>query len=762
MLKKRALLLFIFLYTISLTAQYELTGQIIDIDNNAAIPNVFIINTQDSTTYIANIDGQFKLLIGAKYRFSAVGYYSKEVQLLSTGPAIIQLRPNFTILDEVMVSTNQLSTKLNQAVSTINIIPNKVIQRKSQVNMAAVLNTIPGLYMHTGALNTNRITIRGIGSRNLYGTSKIRAYFGDIPLTTGSGETNIEEFELKAIGRIEIIKGANSSIYGAGLGGAIHMMPNLSYLKETSIKAGLSIGSFGLRKGYLDLNISNAKHGLKILYSDTHIDGYRDNNKYDRQTVTLSSNHYINAKNEITVLGNYTNLKAQIPSSIDEEKYISNPKSAAFTWAKSQGKEDVNRGLLGVSWKHKYSDQIKHFTSVFTSYRNSDEDRPFNILEENTFAFGMRSRVIGKNRLFKRAVDWTIGGELFFDNHKSKTFINLYKDYPQETGSVKGTLLTNYKELRKYSNLFFESIFHISDRSLVTFGVNYNKTSYTLTDKNIGNNNQSGDYEFDGIISPKIGVSHQLFDNVYIYSNISQGFSPPSITETLLPDGKINTEIQPEIGWNYEIGSRGKLFSNKVYFNVALFFMDIDNLLIAKRLSEDQYIGVNAGNTHHKGLELSISSTMVENELVTINGYLTYTLNNFYFNNFVDSGNDYSGNQLTGVPSNIMQTGIDVSSKSGIYGHINYQYISSMPITDSNSLYSDSYKIANVKIGYKYLLSDKISVNIYTRIGNVFNEKYASQILINAKGFGGKEPRYYYPGNPINYYSGLTILYNVK
>jgi hypothetical protein len=38
--------------------------------------------------------------------------------------------------------------------------------------------------MQQGALNTNRISIRGIGSRAQYGTQKIKAYYEGIPLTT--------------------------------------------------------------------------------------------------------------------------------------------------------------------------------------------------------------------------------------------------------------------------------------------------------------------------------------------------------------------------------------------------------------------------------------------------------------------------------------------------------------------------------------------------------------------------------------------------
>jgi len=64
-----------------------------------------------------------------------------------------------------------------------------------------------------------------------------------------------------------------------------------------------------------------------------------------------------------------------------------------------------------------------------------------------------------------------------------------------------------------------------------------------------------------------------------------------------------------------------------------------------------------------------------------------------------------------------------------------------MPMTDSNSLFSDSYKLANLKTGYKIHLNEKLSCNVFYGLDNIFDEKYASQILINAYWFWRKCPK---------------------
>ncbi len=206
-------------------SQNRINGKVIDSENGTVLEDVHILELKDSTVVLSNKFGEFNVVESRNYKFSRIGYHEKIVKNINSKDVIIQLNVKSTELNEVLVSTNQIPIKLKKSVATVQIISPREIERENDINIAPILNKVPGVYMHTGALNTNRITIRGVGSRNLYGTAKIIAYFEDIPLTTGSGETTIEDFELNAISRLEIIKGATSSIYGAGLGGVIHLQP---------------------------------------------------------------------------------------------------------------------------------------------------------------------------------------------------------------------------------------------------------------------------------------------------------------------------------------------------------------------------------------------------------------------------------------------------------------------------------------------------------------------------------------------------------
>tara|TARA_B110000503_G_scaffold112997_1_gene169563 strand:- start:727 stop:3012 length:2286 start_codon:yes stop_codon:yes gene_type:complete len=758
---KIILTFYLLLLTLTVT-QAQIPGEVLDAETNASLQETRIYNLETNQVQITDDSGRFTLPSIGEYRFHRKGYVPTTLTINSTEFFTVQLNLSVLGLNEVIVNANQIPKTLKKAMTTIEVLSQKEINRGNDINIAQVLNRAPGIFMQSGALNTNRLTIRGIGSRTLYGTSKIRAYFKDIPLTNGSGETTIEDFELASISRIEVVKGAPSSVYGAGLGGVIHLTPKNATLNETSVHSQLTLGSFGLLKSNLNFNHGSANNSYRGVYSNTYLDGYRDNNQYNRQTFTLATNHYVDAKNELSIIASYVDLKAFIPSSVNESTFLNSPTDAAFTWGKSKGFEKSKRGLLGVTWSHDYHQKLKQITSVFGSFREGYEPRPFNVLEEHTMAYGMRSRLLGTVQMFENPLNFTVGGDYFKDHYRSQTFQNLYEDFPDGIGSVKGASLSDFNEDRSYYNVFLETNYELSKKTSVEFGLNYNQTIYNLKDNFIAseeNPDQSGAYRFRGILSPKMGVSFLASNEISLYSTVSHGFSPISLAETLLPNGQINTNLKPETGWNYEVGTRGTLFQNKLQFNVALYRLDIRNLVVSRRIANDQYIGINAGQTRHDGFEIGLNYSWVDTKQFVLNTFINGTLNHFKFKQFIDGDDDFSGNDLTGVPSELVNAGIDFTTEFGVYGSLNYQQVGSQPMSDSNQLYSDSYDLTNLKIGYSTDILEQLKMNLFVGVDNVFGESYASQILINARGFGGNAPRYYYPGAPVNYYTGIAINY---
>src|SRR5690554_2946896 len=155
-----------------------------------------------------------------------------KAQSANSGEFVSDTLQNHTSLsekiDEVTVTAFRTPYNLLNIPAPVNLISPAQLEAGSALTPVEALNQVPGVLMHHGTLSTNRLTIRGIGSRSPYGSNKVKAYWGEIPLTGGDGETVLEDLENYAIQRIEVIKGPSSSLYGAGLGGTILFQPKHS------------------------------------------------------------------------------------------------------------------------------------------------------------------------------------------------------------------------------------------------------------------------------------------------------------------------------------------------------------------------------------------------------------------------------------------------------------------------------------------------------------------------------------------------------
>ncbi len=669
-------------------------------------------------------------------------------------------KDSITQLDEVIL-LDALKTKKATGIIPSAVISAKVFQNYSPLDLVSSINQISGIYVLSGALNTNRITIRGIGARTLFGTDKLRLYYNEIPVTNGSGASTIEQYDLENLSQIEVIKGPKGTAYGANLGGAIILTPKHALGKSTNFSNNFTLGSFSLLKNNLSFNHSDKKLQLGLQYGHTKTDGYRENSNFERDGILLNGSYSISSNGKITLLLNHINLIAQIPSSLGATAFAENPQQATFTWRSSQGFETNKATLTGIAYTHTFNEKLKNTSSIFYSYLDKEEARPFGILEEITNGFGFRTRFSGTFLLQNKTTQYSLGMELYKDEYDWDEYRNLYES-TNGNGSLKGAQFAKNKEFRHQFNAFATLFFPFSSTFSAQAGLSLNKTSYNFQDHfNLGVNNQSANRGFKTILLPSLNLNYKLSKNNEFYANISRGFSNPNVAETLTPDGVINPDIAQETGTNYEIGTQLYLANKKWQIKAAAYQMIVKNLLVAERINDDQFIGKNAGKTSHRGLEFETNYTFTLAKEIHLTPFVSYTLNHHKFLKFIDEDQNYSGNPLTGVPKHRLSSGLQTNFFQNFYWNTVHQYVGAIPLTDANTMYSEAFHVFNTKIGYRKKLSNTLTIGVDIGINNIFDKVYAQSVLINTKSFGGKEPRYFYPGNERNYYGSLRLGYQL-
>jgi vitamin B12 transporter len=152
-------------------------------------------------------------------------------------------------LDEVIITANRFPQKQNTTGKVVTIIPHSVIEKNSGMELGELLNQQAGLKIvgANNTLGTNLdVYMRGAATGNTL------ILVDGIPVNDASTIANtfdINHFPLENIERIEILKGAQSTLFGSdAVAGVIHIITRKQSAKPVSVSGTIAGGSFDTYK----------------------------------------------------------------------------------------------------------------------------------------------------------------------------------------------------------------------------------------------------------------------------------------------------------------------------------------------------------------------------------------------------------------------------------------------------------------------------------------------------------------------------------
>ena len=655
----------------------------------------------------------------------------------SPGPS--HLPDSVVHLEEVRVEAYQPGGRLHTVPGSLSLLIGEDLTRSGGTHLAVVLNTLPGVQMQSGTYATNRIVIRGMGSRTPYNSNRIRAYLNDIPLTTSEGVSTPEEIDLNSLGRIELIKGPASALYGSGLGGSINLYTPAA--SQNKMEAGAQYGSFSTGKTHWTGTLRRDKSVHSGTLTHLWSDGYRENNHFQRSSF-LSGSEWKSTGWSLSTLLLLIGTDAGIPSSLGSTLFETSPQSAASNWKAIEGHKAYRKAITGITLNNILSERITNRLTVFGKWNDNYEKRPFNNLDDQSASAGIRNRL----NFHTDKTDWVAGMEWTTEQYAWQ----IDKD---------GLLLNKNRENRIHLNIFTMLYYRPFRKLNLSAAVAVNRISYRLTDLYPADGDQSGTRKFPFIFSPRLGVNFAPNDLLAVYASAGHGFSLPSPEEALLPEGNVNPEILPEQGFQDEAGTRLNLFSGRFSLDGSFYLIELNNLLVTKRVTEDIFMGINAGRTRHLGFELQMNKQLFDQSTFPgkLSSVLSYTRSLNRFIDFTDDGISYDGNHLPGIPGQMLrwQVSWNPAGRLELMSHV--QYTGGQYLDDGNSLLYPGFLVINLKVNTAFPVRKSGTVRIYAGFNNLTDTHYASMVVVNAIGFAGSEPRYYYPGLPRHGYAGMQV-----
>src|SRR5690606_25739477 len=201
--------------------------------------------------------------------------------------------------------------------------------------------------------------------------------------------------------------------------------------------------------------------------------------------------------------------------------------------------------------------------------------------------------------------------------------------------------------------IFNRYAFRVGERFKADVSLSLNFANMRFENLQQSSQPATGKRKFDPTLMPRLASSYLLTPHLALRGIISRGYSLPTTAEIRANDAKINPDLEPEQGFNYETGIRLNNTKQTLYLDVSAFYYRMSNAIVQRINDHSETYFVNAGGTNQKGLEIQLNTELFRSSgsfLKAVNWISAVTLSDFTFRHYIVEGNDYSGNLLTGIP----------------------------------------------------------------------------------------------------------------
>ncbi len=659
-------------------------------------------------------------------------------------------------LEDMVVTGTRTKRKITEVPAAISVVTKEELKQSRGWNVGEVLESIAGVQSQTkggGYGYDTHIIIRGAGAKAAYGVRGIMIMVDGIPITDPDSLSRLDVVDTSLIERIEVLKGPSSTLYGANAAGGVINIITKDALGYQGLSLKSSFGSYNSQ----NYNLSyGGQSGENLFYflsgSYRSSDSWRKHNKFDTEQFNAKFNYLLDATSSIDFLLSYSQANKQSPGSLTKEQFESDPSQISPKWPKSGRYSETTRFTLGYDKEFSGGNEFKgqlyfqdweHFHPV---------SRGINDGGSNVFGAELQLNVPHKLKGTENVLTLGLSGQR--DDRDSKKYT--YRDWnptpPYTSSDNTGEIMKESKTTVAKWGVYFQESLRPSHDLLIDVGVRYDEVTFNLDEEEyIDWVRTRGSYSYQTArntidsektwskVNPRIGINYSLTEAVNLYGTVGTGFQTPTRGELAT-----NTDIKPQDAINYETGLKGR-FAGGHSMDLALFYTKIDEEIIKLMDSDGNTYYGNAGETLHKGVEVSGRVQLLKG--LYFGG--SYAYSDFTLEKFEETtkGITYSrdGNRIQLVPMQQYSFFLDYRHPSGINAKASTNTWGKYYVDAANSETYKGFTVVNAKLGY-----DWEQFSFFFRVDNVFDKKYAAEV---SKSYGVTS---YSPAAPRTWTAGVN------
>lgn len=464
----------------------------------------------------------------------------------------------------IVTSATKSAQSIADITSNINVITKEELEEKHINTLQEALNLVSGVQFTSsgGEGATQSVMLRGTSNnRTLILIDGVR--YKDHSNING---TNISHIMLNDVERIEVVKGAQSGIWGADAAAGVVNIITKEAKEGFEGSSFVQAGSNNSQQYAAGVSYKTALYDVKLSGNHLKTDSFSSLSPRGEDVKKYEDDPYINTSINAKMGYNFT-LQSRLQlnyTRIDAKKdydSLNTPNNDSL-------RSEITNNMYSTLYTHELNNHL-----LGLKY---DETR-FN--REEVGATSGIKKTKGESRLLELNDKW---------NYATKGFV------------VVGAGVSK-------DDVSFEQVSGVKDEKQSQSKFVYATHSNQWNDLILTQSLRHDKYEnFDDKTTGKVGAKYVFTPKFNVFSNYGTAYSVPLIIKNLNPWGPPNANLQPEETKSFDMGFE---FQN---FKATAFYNKVEDLI---DWTGGQYINIE-GTSKFKGIELEYMHVLSQNLLL--------------------------------------------------------------------------------------------------------------------------------------------------
>src|SRR5215470_13402531 len=488
-------------------------------------------------------------------------------------------------LDPVVLTATKLETPASQLGASVTVVPGDDVQKYHYESVEDILRTVPGVEIRRSGSygKVSNISIRGANA------NQVQVLVDGVRVKSPTtGQADLSDLSPDLIERIEVIRGPQSTLYGAdAIGGVVNII--------TKRGSGPFGGSVEQAVGNYDTLHSRFSFGgaYKIVdyaFSFSHLEsgGQFRNDDADVKAINARIGVTLPGSTTVSFILRYNKSDTGLP--ITPVFPPPQPIVPIIDPNQKQQSETLLMTLQGTThpvpwWESR---------ARISLYQNEVgfQDAPFPGVPFEPF---IRSQI----DVERRELEWV---NAFLLGSWSTSSVGV--GYRREEGNDAGV----FEAAREVPSVFFEEQLRFFDRLFLTGGVRYEH-----------------DNVFGGATTGHGSAAFVIKETATrLHGSAGTGFRAPTFDDLFFPQFG-NPTLQPERSRSYDVGVDQKLWRGRIRLGLTYFHNDFHNLITCCFVIPTAPFGgpINVGSARSAGIEFTGEMDLLPNLVGSVN--YTYT-----------------------------------------------------------------------------------------------------------------------------------------